>query len=255
MDNTNCNIIQDLLPLYADAVLSQESRELVERHLENCDACREMLEEIRGEVQIPEHTDAAVLKKIRRKERFILISPILCLIVFVYLVISQPMLARIRDAGVDYGPEDCRVLTTAEGDPIIQLSNRAKGGNILYLYDVDEAGNAEVYICIESNAHSMLGEFTSRLMKWDFWGDSVYVTPTLGLNPPHAHHSNYPGTKELLFDETVTAVYYQSITYEEAGDFFTNYLGLWERLGELSVLANYEIPESTERTLLWSAEE
>lgn len=255
MDNTHCNIIQDLLPLYADDVLSVESWKLVEGHLETCETCRETLKEIRGMVQIPEHTDAVVLKKIKRKERFILISPIFCLIVFLYLVIGQPMLSRIRDARVDYGPEDCRVLTTAEGTPIIQLSNRAKGGNILYLYDMDEAGNAEVYICIESNAHSMLGEFTSRLMKWDFWGDSVYVTPTLGLNPPHAHHSNYPGTKELLFDETVTAIYYQPITYEEAGDFFTNYLGLWERLGEDAILVDYEIPESTERTLLWSAEE
>ncbi len=255
MDNTHCNIIQDLLPLYADDVLSQKSKELLERHLTNCAECRDTLREIRSAVQIPKYTDAAVLKKIRRKEQFVLLSPILCLILFLYLVIGAPILARVRDAGVDYGPEDCRVLTTMEGDPVVQLSDRAKGGNILYLYDMDDEGNTEVYICIESNAHTLLGDFMSRLMKWDFSGDSIYVTPTLGLNPPHAHHSNYPGTKELLFDETVTAVYYQPITYEEAGDFYTNYLVLWERLGQNAILLDYEIPESMDRTLLWDAHE
>lgn len=41
---TNCNIIQDLLPLYLDNACSAESRELVEEHLEQCAACRKQKE-------------------------------------------------------------------------------------------------------------------------------------------------------------------------------------------------------------------
>ncbi|BDF33816.1 hypothetical protein CE91St62_18820 [Lachnospiraceae bacterium] len=37
---TNCNIIQDLLPLYLDDACSKESRELVEEHLAQCAICR-----------------------------------------------------------------------------------------------------------------------------------------------------------------------------------------------------------------------
>lgn len=43
MNNVACEIIQDLLPLYCDGVCSEESRELVHTHLQNCGRCREEL--------------------------------------------------------------------------------------------------------------------------------------------------------------------------------------------------------------------
>lgn len=45
--NINCEIIRDLLPLYADNVCSEESRRLVESHCEGCGECRERLEGMR----------------------------------------------------------------------------------------------------------------------------------------------------------------------------------------------------------------
>lgn len=36
-----CEIVRDLLPLYIDGVCMEGSRELVEEHLKNCEACRE----------------------------------------------------------------------------------------------------------------------------------------------------------------------------------------------------------------------
>lgn len=36
----SCEIVQDLLPLYCDGVCSQDSRQAVEAHLENCEKCR-----------------------------------------------------------------------------------------------------------------------------------------------------------------------------------------------------------------------
>ena len=35
-----CNIIEDLLPLYVDDMVSEDSRQLVEEHLKTCPACR-----------------------------------------------------------------------------------------------------------------------------------------------------------------------------------------------------------------------
>lgn len=45
---TDCNIIRDLLPLYADDVCSPESRELVEEHLLECNNCTRELENLRA---------------------------------------------------------------------------------------------------------------------------------------------------------------------------------------------------------------
>ena len=37
---TNCDIIRDLLPLYAEHITSEASNALVEEHLAECEACR-----------------------------------------------------------------------------------------------------------------------------------------------------------------------------------------------------------------------
>ena len=45
--NKECEVIRDLLPLYADDACSEKSRGIVEEHLQECDACREVLQKIR----------------------------------------------------------------------------------------------------------------------------------------------------------------------------------------------------------------
>ncbi|MDO5399460.1 MAG: zf-HC2 domain-containing protein [Eubacteriales bacterium] len=65
-----CNVTQDLLPLYHDGVCSEESRRLVEEHLEGCEACKRVLEELNTEALTASVDDAdglKALKKIQRK--------------------------------------------------------------------------------------------------------------------------------------------------------------------------------------------
>lgn len=38
---TSCDIIQDLLPLYCDGVCSDASKQTIEKHLQECDLCKE----------------------------------------------------------------------------------------------------------------------------------------------------------------------------------------------------------------------
>ena len=44
-----CEVIRDLLPLYADDVCSGRSRELIEEHLQNCPECSALLEQLRSD--------------------------------------------------------------------------------------------------------------------------------------------------------------------------------------------------------------
>ena len=48
-----CDVINDLLPLYVDDVLSDASRELVDEHIKECESCRKTLENMTGKVSIP----------------------------------------------------------------------------------------------------------------------------------------------------------------------------------------------------------
>ena len=59
---TNCDIIRDLLPLYAEHITSEASNALVEAHLAECEACRAELEQM--EQPVPVRPDAP-LRRIR----------------------------------------------------------------------------------------------------------------------------------------------------------------------------------------------
>lgn len=45
-----CDVVQDILPLYADNVCSEASRELVEEHLPKCEKCSDTLQKLKGMV-------------------------------------------------------------------------------------------------------------------------------------------------------------------------------------------------------------
>lgn len=50
MEELNCAVTSDLLPLYMEDLVSPETRGLVARHLEGCPACREKLARMETEV-------------------------------------------------------------------------------------------------------------------------------------------------------------------------------------------------------------
>ena len=53
----SCRVAEDLLPLYHDEVCSAESRALVEEHLAECEACRDLLRKMDGEVKVNQKKD------------------------------------------------------------------------------------------------------------------------------------------------------------------------------------------------------
>ena len=65
----NCDIVKDLLPLYADDVCSEESIKAVEDHINGCPTCRSELEKLRQNVSISPQKDGEVLKRIKRRLR------------------------------------------------------------------------------------------------------------------------------------------------------------------------------------------
>lgn len=53
MNRISCEVIRDLLPLYYDKVCSPASRALVEEHLAECAECRELLDQMSGDIALP----------------------------------------------------------------------------------------------------------------------------------------------------------------------------------------------------------
>lgn len=66
MKELNCAVARDLLPLHAEELLSAETAALLDAHLADCPACREMLARMKAEVTVRPVKPAAPAKQVRR---------------------------------------------------------------------------------------------------------------------------------------------------------------------------------------------
>lgn len=62
--NITCNIIKDLLPLYAEDMVSQDTKALVDDHLCGCDSCTKELEALKQAPKVPVEVETASLKRV-----------------------------------------------------------------------------------------------------------------------------------------------------------------------------------------------
>ena len=69
MKEIKCTIIQDVLPLYIDEVVSQDTKEMVDQHLQHCEKCQKEYETMKRELYIPAENKAPTINKINKKWR------------------------------------------------------------------------------------------------------------------------------------------------------------------------------------------
>ena len=53
MSKISCNVIQDIMPLYVDEIVSEDTKKLVEEHLKECEDCRKEMEKMRAKIILP----------------------------------------------------------------------------------------------------------------------------------------------------------------------------------------------------------
>lgn len=90
MKEIDCKIIEDLILPYIEDTLNTETKELVEKHLQNCDECRNKVEEFKSNIIENEDNDKICidyLKKAKRKERIKMIKWIILIILLFLLII------------------------------------------------------------------------------------------------------------------------------------------------------------------------
>ena len=48
-----CDIAMDLMPLYVDDLLSENSKIFVKNHIDSCESCKKYYEKLSSEIKIP----------------------------------------------------------------------------------------------------------------------------------------------------------------------------------------------------------
>ena len=115
-----CSIVRDLLPLYAEDMLSPETSEFVAEHLKGCDGCREEFE--RTKELEPAHcdvSDAAPLKLIRKRLYLKRIGTAACAVVLALALFVSAF--AVLDAP-EYLPYSQGLVTVEELDGGLKLS-------------------------------------------------------------------------------------------------------------------------------------
>ena len=94
---TDCDVIRDLLPLYEDEVCSEKSRDLVREHLEECQACLELLNQLHEteiENELKEEKVSVIEYGTRRfRRRFVMIGFLIAL--FFMIIIFNPLVKNL----------------------------------------------------------------------------------------------------------------------------------------------------------------
>ncbi len=119
MNKISCEIVRDLLPLYADDAVSDASRALVEAHLEACENCRKVLENCRAQVKIPPESTADPLKKVKRRQIHRIALAALAAVACAALVSGLYFNYSTRSVTVPY---DAATMTVADaGDGVFRF--------------------------------------------------------------------------------------------------------------------------------------
>lgn len=88
----SCDIIRDLLPLYAEDLVSEDSRKLVDEHLCTCDPCTKQLGILKKATQIPIEVETSSLKRveytIRRRKTLTVTAALMTAISLIMTVIT-----------------------------------------------------------------------------------------------------------------------------------------------------------------------
>lgn len=137
-----CNVIQDIMPLYLENIVSEDTRNLVEEHTAACEGCRKNLSDIRTSTPAGPDIDVLPIKKlkvllIKKKVQTITWSAILVLIIAVILIAN---LVAPR-----YYPASDHVISlneTVNGTVYVTLDDKVSGYGVSTSLSDDKTGYA-----------------------------------------------------------------------------------------------------------------
>ncbi|NLP13564.1 MAG: zf-HC2 domain-containing protein [Clostridium sp.] len=154
MNELNCTIIKDILPLYIDGVVSDESKALIEEHLSHCNNCKKELELLKQPAIIPDNINAKLdeaqplyvfKKRMKRKKRLTVAVLLVMFLITTVALIAPTFIKR--------------------GNPIPYISSAVKisKDTPFTLVNVKHS-NYNIYLTKKSNCEEMIKHIENT---WD----------------------------------------------------------------------------------------
>lgn len=162
MNKINCNVIGDLLPLYVDGAVSEDTKKLVEEHLAVCEACKKAAEDMGKELVLPVHETVAAaetsflqkMKKTWKKRRIrtavISVAVTAVVILGSYMALTFPQwVIPYEQENFSVAVEDGQVCVYYTGKEKINCSYGYDGEDEFFLYFTQSPWSAYVEPLLE----------------------------------------------------------------------------------------------------------
>lgn len=135
----SCDIIRDLLPLYAEDLTSPDSNALIDEHLCTCDECTRQLGLLKRAQIVPVDVETKTLKKVGNAIRRRRILAVLTALMVVASIFASIMVFMTVPIALD--KEDAVVSVTLEEDGCLQKTLYEYAYIHSYIQDTDDFAN------------------------------------------------------------------------------------------------------------------
>ena len=218
--NISCEIIRDLLPLYVDDVCSDDSRDLVEYHLQGCESCRTELNDMKGDLPqqkvIAEEIDS--LKAARKAQTRATIKNIFSTLAAVLCLIAVGVFLFHPDVAFPVEPSRMQV----------EAACRLENGNIYFMWSMKD------------------GTLAVRHRAYREKDGALYVVP---LGPIIEAHGMYWDNVSLEYEKDVKIIHPDSAWSDQYGKGHEGMNAIYLGWGEDAILIweeGMELPEMTQ---------
>ena len=137
-----CSIIRDILPLYVENMVSEDTAEFVKEHLESCPVCRAELEKLREPVEVQTEPqpdmDAAPLKRLKKALLMKKVQTILCTAAVLLALMLSVISFLTAPEYFTYSPELVTVTEEANGAVTLSFGNEVTNYKLQQIADPDD---------------------------------------------------------------------------------------------------------------------
>lgn len=139
----NCNVIRDILPLYIENMISDDTRAFVEEHIGSCAECRAELEQMKKPTEFIADTNTAPLKHLKKK---LLIKKVQTIIFTAALVLAIVLSAVSVLTAPHYFPYSEDLISISENTGgVVTIAFDDSVSGYTCLKDVDADTGTEFY--------------------------------------------------------------------------------------------------------------
>lgn len=180
---TTCDIIQDLMPLYCDNVCSEDSRQAVEVHIQECEQCKNDLLQMQKEIkeQVPKVDEKKVAKSAKtawnKKKIIAFVAGCLAVVLIISTIIGVDVACHMSNS-VDGGDYEALAKYTFKKHASLVTGEKLSVIKVAICVDhlaaIFQDEDGDWYTCVYDRDTMFRNRWIPSVFRYNFIGAAVF---------------------------------------------------------------------------------